>query len=216
MKRVISRNSLTLLAILLLILGNARSSRGIYETAQIEVRVLAESCFESFQEGDIILRKGDSWLSGFIARALPNPYKISHGGILMKSEGKWLVIHTISGQISNIDGIRSEPLERFLEKASGAVVLLLSPRFDVDRKELTARAKYYLQQKTPFDMDYDLNTHDKLYCTELIRAVYLDAGAEDIFSSQKVGNKTILDFSGFFDERYWEMTPLFLDKKSPF
>lgn len=212
---MISRNKLTLWAILLLLLLSVRSSRGVFEAVEKQTIVLAESYPDQFQSGDIILRKGDSWLSGFIARALPNPYQISHAGILVNDAGNWLVIHTISKHISDQDGIRCEPLERFLENAAGGVALHISPKFAVDREIITRQAKYYLMQKTPFDLDYDLSTRDKMYCTELIRAVYLDAKAEDIFSYQKVRNKTILDFRGFYDERYWEMAPLSLDKKSP-
>ena len=70
-----------------------------------------------FESGDIILRHGLSFVSDFIAKSFPGAHGMSHCGILVQDEGVWKVIHSISGQISGVDGIRIERAKSFMEKA---------------------------------------------------------------------------------------------------
>ena len=65
------------------------------------------------QEGDIILRMGEGWLSQFICKHLHDTIRVSHCGILVKSEADWEVIHVLSKEVSDIDGVQSCPLGQF-------------------------------------------------------------------------------------------------------
>lgn len=168
---------------------------------QEQVSVIDTLLFES---GDIILRQGTSFVSSFIARSFPGSHGMSHCGILVEDNGVWKVIHSISGQISECDGIRIENANSFIKNASENQVVLVKPKFIIDKSEITANAWTYLKRKTTFDHDFNLNDTSKLYCSELVRAVYLDAGADDVFTYKNITGKRIIDLTSFFNKRYWE------------
>jgi uncharacterized protein YycO len=65
----------------------------------------------------------------------------------------------------------------------------------------------YLNLASPFDHDYDLSDRGKLYCSELIRAAYLDAGSEDVFHYIRLGGKDLVDIGSFFDAGSWSFRP---------
>lgn len=156
-----------------------------------------------FESGDIILRQGTSFVSSFIARSFPGSHEMSHCGILVEDNGIWKVIHSISGQISELDGIRIETAQTFMQRAFKDKVILVKPKFTIDRKLITQEAWNYLILKVAFDHEFNLSDSSKLYCSELVRAVYLDAGSEDIFIYKNLAGKKLIDLTSFFDENYW-------------
>ncbi|MCB5262609.1 MAG: hypothetical protein LHW64_04390 [Candidatus Cloacimonetes bacterium] len=156
-----------------------------------------------FEEGDILLRQGNSFISTLIVKAFPEAEGMSHCGILVQERGDWKVIHSISGSISASDGIRIEGLQSFVSKAYLGNIRHVKPAFQIEPTLLGEKARYYLNQHSAFDHDFDLDTRDRLYCSELIRAVYLDAGAEDVFIYKNIAGKELVDLCSFFESRYW-------------
>ena len=156
-----------------------------------------------FAQGDILLRQGSSFISTLIAQAMPSAEGMSHCGILVRDQGTWKIIHSISGSISDSDGIRIEGLESFISKAHQGNVRHMKPNFQIEPALLGTKARYYLSQKSAFDHDFNLDDRSRLYCSELIRAVYLDAGAEDVFIYKLIAGKKLVDLSSFFENRYW-------------
>lgn len=156
-----------------------------------------------FESGDIILRRGTSLVSSFIARSFPGSHEMSHCGILVFDNGAWQVIHSISGRISDTDGIRIEQARSFMASALRNKVILIKPKFPIDRDLVTQFAWKYLELKPTFDHDFNLEDRDKLYCSELVRAVYLDAGGEDNFIYTSIAGKRVINLTSFFSEQYW-------------
>lgn len=156
-----------------------------------------------FEQGDILLREGNSFISILISQAFPSADGMSHCGILVQEEGMWRIIHSISGSISDIDGIRIEDLQSFISRAHLGNIRHVKPVFQIDRSLLCDRARHYLKQQSAFDHDFDLSTRNRLYCSELIWAVYGDAGAGDVFTYKKIAGKKLVDLGSFFESRYW-------------
>ncbi len=129
---------------------------------------------------------------------------MSHCGILIHRGGSWQVIHSISGAISDAEGIRIEGWEAFASRAKAGQLRQVRPRFAADMDILRKQSMHYLAQNTPFDHDFELSTDDKLYCSELVRAVYLAAGGEDAFIYKEVGTKRLIDMASFFWPEYWQ------------
>jgi hypothetical protein len=185
------------------ILVSSASKGGAYSLPAIDAYPLVSLIEPDLEEGDILLRRGSSFVSTLISRASPSAGGMSHCGIVVRDQGDWQIIHSISGSISDQDGIRMENLQSFADKAYRAKIKLVKPAFEIDRQLLAQRARYYLNQGAAFDHEFDLEDSSRLYCSELIRAVYLDSGAEDVFSYSRVAGKNLVDLSSFFQEAYW-------------
>lgn len=160
---------------------------------------------QDLAEGDLVLRRGKSYFSELIARAFPQGQEMSHVGIVIREDDGWQVVHSISGKLSESDGIRAECLESFCKAAQQEKVCFVRAAFEVDREAVGELARYYLRQNVPFDHTFDLQNDDAMYCSELIRAVYLRAGAEDHFHYQNVSGKAIIDMASFFDANHWRV-----------
>ncbi|MDP2172687.1 MAG: YiiX/YebB-like N1pC/P60 family cysteine hydrolase [Candidatus Cloacimonadaceae bacterium] len=161
-----------------------------------------------FQGGDILLRKGNNIVSDMIISAFPGGKGMSHCGILVRGNERWMVIHTISGRISAFDGIRINTVKDFIAGAHQNKVMHVQPVFPINRELVSQRAFYHLQRKAAFDHDFDLNESDKLYCSELVRKVYLEAGVRDVFSYRAIGEKLILDLAIFGDSTLFKEVKL--------
>lgn len=205
---MISPNSLALLAILCLLSLAPSSSvlpdRAFLHDARFELYARFPRLDpEAFMDGDVILRRGRSFASSMIARAFPAGEQMSHCGILLQDGGSWKVIHSISGRISDSDGLRIDSVEDFLQQAVPGMAVHVSPSFEINRARIVQASRYYLAQKLSFDHDYELEDRQRLYCSELVRAVYLDAGAADVFSYLHLAGRDLVDFASFFDEQHW-------------
>ncbi len=176
------------------------SSRGAdSRQSGLEIRIP-----QSLEEGDLVLRRGNSLLSGLIAKYFPDAKGMSHVGIIIRKEGSWHVVHSISGRLEKTDGIRIDTLDKFCSEAHEGEYHFISPLFEIDRGILGQRVRHYLAVNTPFDHSFDLEDDNQLYCSELIRSIYLQSGAEDIFHYGEVAGIKLIDLASFFDERYWQ------------
>lgn len=211
LKKAIWPNSLALLALLCLSIIHSGSSVQANRAFLYSEPISSLAAFSrldslTFQDGDLILRQGRSFVSAMIARAFPDSEQMSHCGILLQEQGQWQVLHSISGQIDDRDGIRMDKLEDFLLQAKPDMAIHISPKFKVNRPGIVQAARFYLAARTPFDHDYDLSDRTELYCSELVRAAYLDAGAPDVFSYLHLAGKDLVDFASFFDQQHWQIS----------
>lgn len=163
-----------------------------------------EEMLNNLKDGDVVLRQGNTFASKLIAKAFEGAEGNSHIAYLIKQNGKWQAIHSISSAISEKDGVRMEPLRDFVQDAKGGRVIIKRAKFYFDEVKANQAALDFLQKEAPFDYLYDLKDSSKLYCTELIRAVYLKGGAKDVFSLKEVGGIMMIDLAAFFGEDYWE------------
>lgn len=194
------RNRLIALGFVLLFIG--RSSIYIASSACFFVppHILAGLEHAGLKDGDVILRKGRSMVSGLIARTLEGCEDMSHCGIIIAEQGQYYVVHTISGQISAEDGIRKTPLLDFVAQADKHKVLILRPQAEINIAKIRHHTLALLAQKVPFDHNFDHHDNSKLYCSELIRDVFVASGATDFFLISSRFGITYLDFQTFFDE----------------
>lgn len=158
--------------------------------------------FESLKEGDIVMRRGRSWLSHTIASFSTNG--VSHCGLLVREGEDWIVIHSISGRISEIDGVRSDKLEEFMREAVPGSLWHARPKISLDEEAVAREGRKMLQRSAPFDMEFDMDKPDKIYCSELIRNAYLDSGSPDLFTYTNRAGKKFISLKTFFDPRWFD------------
>lgn len=168
---------------------------------------LSTSEKELLQEGDIILRRGEGFVSSVINNLAESEYQISHCAILVKNNNQWDVIHTVSSDLSNVDGVQTEPLDKFTGESVENTIAVL--RFKADssqRKEIANRSRYYLDRKVPFDDNFNISDTTEFYCTELIYRVALDVFHEDVFAERhQTNHPNYLTFEVFLDKKKFDV-----------
>lgn len=131
------------------------------------------------RDGDLLFRMGDSAESDFVSFMSTGEY--SHIGLACQKDGRWCAIHAVPGESEKDvpDYLKCEPIAEFFRKdralAGGSARVKCS---DAVAKGAVNRAMDKVQKKVEFDHDYALGDSTKLYCTELVRHVYLPYGID--------------------------------------
>lgn len=130
------------------------------------------------QDGDIILRRGVGLPSDLIIHALGEGTGVSHSAFIFFNHGVPWVVHTVSPSLSGIDGVQTQTLEDFNRNSRPDSVVVVRPGYPPEgRSRLRAAAYRYLAAGIPFDGSYDFTSREKMYCTEFIWQVLVEAGA---------------------------------------
>jgi uncharacterized protein YycO len=160
-------------------------------------------------DGDIILRHGYGFVSDMIVRSLNDSTGISHCAILTKYKGHWIVIHSVSSTLTDVDGVQWQDLATFVnqsKKNSVVVMRYKHARNDSDRARIGEKAKYYLKKGVPFDNAFDLFDSSKFYCSELLWKVFKENYHIDIFESKyRPEHYDYMKFDTFLDTSNFQM-----------
>ncbi len=138
-------------------------------------------------------------ISNLIAQTMDDAEGMSHCGIILREGQQLVVVHSISGSVSELDGIRQTPLYDFVAGADRHKVLFLRAKPSLDLAVIRSKSLELLAQQIPFDHQFDHTDSARLYCSELVRDVYLAAGGTDFFTLGKKYGLTYLDFGSFLD-----------------
>lgn len=118
------------------------------------------------QNGDIILRKGEGILSNFICDYLADTINISHCGILIKNRQGLQVIHTLSADVSDTDGLQICSLDLFTSESVKSSIIVVRCKTDTTSL-ITSQALHYLKLRKPFDRHFNLQDSSSFFCSEL-------------------------------------------------
>ncbi|MFH0866386.1 MAG: YiiX/YebB-like N1pC/P60 family cysteine hydrolase [Bacteroidota bacterium] len=162
------------------------------------------------KEGDIILRHGYGFVSDMIVETLNDSIGLSHCSILAKDDiGEWMIIHSVSSTLTDIDGVQSQPFAPFIndsKKNSVVVIRYKNAKNDSDLARIGQRAEYYLDKQIPFDDSFDLEDSTKFYCSELLWKVIKDEYSVDIFEAKnRAEHYDYMKFDCFLDTFNFEI-----------
>ncbi|GHU83865.1 hypothetical protein FACS189468_9360 [Spirochaetia bacterium] len=118
------------------------------------------------QDGDVLCRLGDRIWSRYFREVSPHDKRFSHLGIVRETGGTVTVINAEGLAIEGKDYVNEVTLQDFLDSATEIGVYRLR---DGEGKALAEAALEF--KGRPFDWDFDLESEDRLYCTELLYAV---------------------------------------------
>ncbi len=172
---------------------------------------LTKSEIDSLHDGDIILRHGYGLVSDGIVETLNSDINISHCAILTKdTNNRWMIIHSVSQSLSDFDGVQSQDLNSFIKDSKVNSVIVVRYRFKPgeDSSLIGKKAKYYLNKRVPFDMDFDLKDSTKIYCAELLWRIFKDYYNYDCFDTDNPGlhdKNYNLTFYPFLDPKHFRI-----------
>ncbi len=167
-----------------------RSRPQIYELTREELG--------SLRSGDIVLRMGYGLVSSMLENSSGGT-GVSHCGILTGENPGFRVIHSISSDLADEDGVQECTLSEFVRCAKPdsfvAVRCLVA-----DANRIVHHAGRYLEQRIPFDMIFDIGDSSKIFCSELIYLSILNASGCAIFDTEKMD----YNFTSFFDRSLFQ------------
>ena len=121
------------------------------------------------QDGDIITRTGNDFTSETLRKFNHRDKTFSHCGIASIENDTIFIYHAIGGDFNPDQCLKRETLQTFLDPNSNTTAGIF--RFSMD-STAEASLKLYMQQcfrnKLKYDMDFRLDTDDKMYCTEFV------------------------------------------------
>ena len=126
------------------------------------------------RNGDLLFRNGIGYESRVVT-GLSNG-KFSHIGIAYHNGRQWNVIHAVPGENEKGEPeyLKCEPISGFYyysrAKLGGSARVSCT---DSIANIVAERAHDIVNRKVLFDNNYDIDDTTKLYCTELVRLVYL-------------------------------------------
>lgn len=160
-------------------------------------------------EGDFILRRGFGFFSDYISTTLnQGVIDVTHAGIIVKRNGKWFVIHSLSSDVTDVDGVQIQPLGTFLYySAPGKIIITRAKNADVDTgKKITLLAESYLQKQIPFDHDGTIDDDSELFCTELIwKILEKDLHYSTIPTEPKARKKFFYTMTPMYSTEYFDI-----------
>jgi hypothetical protein len=157
------------------------------------------------QDGDIILRRGSGMVSDMIAALLNEDHDLSHCGIVVERGGVFRVVHAVSNNLSDHDGMQVHALPEFVRQSKPGTLVVCRLRTVADRSAISRKALHYLRRAVPFDHHFDRVDSSTFYCSELIWRICLDEFGIDIFEGAEEDRLSAFRFARFLDPRWFEV-----------
>ncbi|MGL4851657.1 MAG: YiiX/YebB-like N1pC/P60 family cysteine hydrolase [Phocaeicola sp.] len=131
----------------------------------------------SFEEGDIVTRRGRGLISNMVLFA-DKKGEYSHIGLIIKKEEHLFVIHSVPDE-DGVDGIKCDSLTYFFnpDKALAGAAFRIELK-QAEKQKLTEYALQKLKEELPFDHHYNLNNDQAQYCTEFVWNAFLQIGID--------------------------------------
>lgn len=167
--------------------------------------LLAQTASFTLQQGDLLFQDLDC---GAPCEAIEkvtqgvNGAQLSHVGIAVNEDGKWMVLEAISA------GVVLTPLDTFLARSvddSGNPKVLVGrvTEKSFSPQQAVAKARAYIGK--PYDFGFDIN-NDSYYCSELVYESYQENGAPLFLLAPMTFNdpetqQLFPHWNNYFDER---------------
>ena len=136
--------------------------------------VQIDSVKKMIQTGDLVLRTGNDFTSESLRSLNQRDQTYSHCGIASIENDSLFVYHSLGGEWNPDQRIRRDPLEVFAEPYSNRGIGFY--RFDLtpaDIGSLMVTVKKLHDIGVMFDMKFDLQSNDHMYCAEFVYKSYL-------------------------------------------
>lgn len=141
-----------------------------------------DSLISLLHTGDVVLRMGTGTFSRTFAEFNRRDKSYSHCGIVMEENGKLFIYHCTGGGSDTSRCIKRETAAHFFSPVySTAAAIARYPFEDTTITALKKAIQDRIGQRPAFDTYFDLATDDRLYCTEFVYKVIIQATADSAY-----------------------------------
>ena len=121
------------------------------------------------KNGDLVLRTGRDFTSDIMRRMSELDKRYSHAGIASWENDSLFVYHALGGEWNPDQTIRRDTFGFFCNPYENSGFAVYRYAVPERTKETFVRiARCYFEQKVKFDMQFDLATDDRMYCSEFV------------------------------------------------
>lgn len=172
--RVRNREPLACCLILILLAAISCTGRGRTPEQQVLPVELNDNAY-------LIVRLGDGYFSNIFRRVSSEEKRYSHSGIIHRVGERYKVYHIEANELTGKGIVRDEPLESFVTHSEEwAIYAINAP--DSVKTEIVRQARIFFERKIPFNLDFDLASDDKLYCSEMVAKSINNAFGKELIS----------------------------------
>ena len=119
--------------------------------------------------GDLLVRHGKGFVSDCMLKFNNCEEKYSHSGIIHREGNRVFVYNSIGGESRENNSMLKEPLDMFVHPDIAFNFGIY--RYDLDSVHITSLDSMltaYYKSGLEFDLDFDMYSEDKMYCSEII------------------------------------------------
>lgn len=170
---------------------------------------LSSEEISQIQEGDFILRRGFGFFSDYISKELNDSIiDVTHAGIITKRNDSLFVIHSLSSDVTDVDGLQMQPLKEFLKYSypQKIIVTRLKNADSIIGLKISSLAKNYLNKKIPFDHKGNFDDDSELFCTEMIwKILEKDLKSVEIPKENEARKQFFYSMKPMYDTIYFDI-----------
>lgn len=146
----------------------------IFYKKEKEINIINE--LTDLKSGDLIFRKEANFISDIFSKIDNSEY--SHIGILSIEDGKTFVYHMESDEQK--DDMKKDEINHFLSTAKKYSIFRYKQ--NINKILLNNILKDMKNQNIKFDFSFNLETTDKLYCTEFVNYIFYKLVNQNIYT----------------------------------
>ncbi|WP_324023504.1 YiiX/YebB-like N1pC/P60 family cysteine hydrolase [Maribacter sp. BPC-D8] len=158
-----------------------------YACQERSEKIISSESFipDKLESGLLICRLGNGYFSKYFKNYGSKEKKYSHIGMLSIENDSLFVYHSDASEFTGVGLVKKENFNSFVKGIKTYDYFELKFSNSIKEKILDEVKKYY-KAKTPFDLEFNSENDDELYCTELIAV-----SVNNVFDSIKVFSPSI-------------------------
>lgn len=121
------------------------------------------------QDGNLVLRLGNDITSNMLAQLNLKDKRFSHIGICFIENGTKMVYHSLGSEYGAHNFLRKDSLSVFFNLADNLSIGYAQTGLDTGTiNRIHDTLVQWYQKQIPFDMEFDWQSDDKMYCSEMV------------------------------------------------
>jgi hypothetical protein len=151
------------------------------------------------QEGDMVFRLNMDGYSQYIKKFNRQDKQYSHAGIVVMENGTPIIYHMVSEDENTDNKMSKYSYEEFINpKKNYSFGIYRNNLSDAEKMALIKQIKQWYNEEVEFDYNFNLQTNDKMYCSEMIAKAIAKATNNRIdINSTQLTSKEAIAFAAY-------------------